>query len=285
MMKRNDEERRTRVGVVYYLNTQPLVYGLEKEIANGEIHNHKIHSPEKSLFNLIYGSPSQCSDLLSERKVDITILPVIEYARSDRYKIVPGISISSRGDAGSVLLFSKKIIQDIKTIALDESSRTSSALLRVLCFEKFNIRPHFIQMPPEASRMLEKNDAALIIGDQALFVPRHLKEVVVSDLGRDWFEMTSLPFVFAFWAGYPDVPFSCLDQIKKSKSAGLKKFKEISEQYLFHGTALPDLAYSYLSNNMRYSLGEEEKNGLELFYDFCLKHKLIKKKVSLKFYA
>src|SRR5438132_9646429 len=143
-----------RLGAVSYLNTGPLVYGLDEQ-------------PER--FHIRFDVPSQCAALLHENRVDLGLIPSIEYLRGPAYRIVPGVAIASDGPVASVALFSRKSSSDVRSIALDNGSRTSVALLKVLCARWFEISPAFMTMAPDVPAMLDACDAALVIGDNALF--------------------------------------------------------------------------------------------------------------------
>src|SRR4029450_7515510 len=177
-----------RLGAVSYLNTGPLVDGLELQ-------------PER--FEIRFDVPSRCATLLHEHQVDLGLIPSIEYLHGADYRIVPGVAIASSGPVASVALYSPLEIADIKTIALDISSRTRVALLKVLCARWFEIHPAFVPMAPDLSEMLKACDAALVIGDNALFTEHEALGLNKIDLGEEWAGMTGLPFVYAFWAGRP----------------------------------------------------------------------------------
>ena len=138
-----------------YLNARPLVHGLENR---------------KDLFDLRFDPPSRCAVLLHEGSIDVGMIPAIEYCRGPEYRIVPGMAITSNRTVASVALFSKVPVERIRRIAADTSSRTSNALLRILCAERFGISPEFTPMAPDADAMLAEHDAALIIGDPALYL-------------------------------------------------------------------------------------------------------------------
>src|SRR5207237_794476 len=133
-----------RVGAVEYLNARPLVYGLESK---------------RDLFDVRYDVPSRCAALLHEGSVDVGLIPSIEYQRGD-YRIVPDVGVISHAQVASVALFSNRPISDVRSIAVDTSSRTSTGLLRVLCAERFGIQPAFTPMPPSPVEMLRACDAA-----------------------------------------------------------------------------------------------------------------------------
>ena len=125
----------------------------------------------RDLFSLRFDVPSTCAALLHEGSIDLGMIPSIEYQRGPRpYRIVPGLGIVSDGPVASVALFTRVPVEQIRTIAADTSSRTSAGLLRVLCRERSGIEPEFVPMPPEPTAMLERCDAALLIGDPALFL-------------------------------------------------------------------------------------------------------------------
>src|SRR4051812_23529188 len=143
-----------RLGAVSYLNTRPLVYGLDQH-------------PDR--FAVRFDVPSRCAALLLEHQVDLGLIPSIEYLQSADYRIVPGVAIASTGPVLSVALFSRRQTSEIETIAIDTSSRTSVALLKILCARWFDIKPEFVSMEPDLVAMVRKCDAALVIGDNALF--------------------------------------------------------------------------------------------------------------------
>jgi chorismate dehydratase len=145
---------RVRLGAVGYLNARPLVYGLEG-------------APR---FDLRYDVPSECARLLHEGAIDVGMIPSIEYLRGGPYRIVPDLAIASRGPVASVAIYTTKPIGDVQSIALDTSSRTSVALVSVLCARLFKIQPALEGHGPDPSVMLEHCDAALIIGDNALLL-------------------------------------------------------------------------------------------------------------------
>ena len=134
-----------RLGAVSYLNTKPLVYGLDAY-------------PDQ--FDVRFDVPSKCATLLHEGKVDLGLIPAIEYLRGD-YCIVPDVSIASDGDVATVAVFTRKPIAQVRTLALDLSSRTSVALTRVLCAKHWHIAPSFTPAEPDLEAMLARADAAL----------------------------------------------------------------------------------------------------------------------------
>ena len=200
----------TRLGAVAYLNARPLVYGLELKAAD---------------FTLRFDAPSKCAALLhgqADRSRDDSVDRVP--ARSRPVPDRPGLGITSDGPVASVALFCRTPLSAVRTIAADISSRTSNALLRILCVERFGLDPEFVPMAPDATAMLERCDAALIIGDPALFLDPGAQEVRKIDLGEEWTAMTGLPFVWAFWAGRPGaVSRERLDELLDARNAGSRR--------------------------------------------------------------
>jgi chorismate dehydratase len=145
--------QKVRLGAVGYLNARPLVYGLDR-------------SPR---FDVRYDVPSECARLLHAHEIDVGLIPSIEYLRGGPYRIAPDLAIASRGPVASVAIYTTKPMADVRSIALDTSSRTSVALVSVLCARRFKIKPRLESRGPDLDDMLARCDAALIIGDTALF--------------------------------------------------------------------------------------------------------------------
>ena len=139
-----------RLGAVSYLNTKPLVYGLEADPG----------------FAIRFDVPAKCAELLHAGEVDLGLIPAIEYLNGD-YAIVPGVSIASDGPVATVAVFTRTPIARVRSVALDVSSRTSVALTRILCTKHWRIAPAFVPADPDLEAMLARADAALVIGDPA----------------------------------------------------------------------------------------------------------------------
>src|SRR5215469_5332475 len=144
-----------RISIVQYLNTVPLVRGFT-------------HGPLRGKYQLSFTVPSQCAEQLRAGQVDIAIIPAIEVQRIDNLVVLPGLCIASKKSVRSLLLVSKSPIRDVRRIALDRSSRSTQALVRILCEKRWHISPEFFEADPDLPAMLQKADAALIIGDPAL---------------------------------------------------------------------------------------------------------------------
>lgn len=247
------------LGAVDYLNARPLVYGLELR---------------SDLFALRFDPPSKCAALLHEGSMDVGMIPSIEFLRGPSYRIVPGMAIASDGPVASVALFSTKPLDEVRSIALDTSSRTSAALLRILCVERFGLDPEFTPLPPDADAMLRQCDAALIIGDPALFLDHEAAGLLKVDLGEEWTSMTGLPFVWAFWAGRPGVVHAdALAALTAARDAGVSASDSIAAAYCGAGRAA--LGQAYLRENIHYTVGEREEAGLRTYYELAARHGLV----------
>jgi chorismate dehydratase len=242
---------RTRLGAVHYLNVRPLVHGLAAD----------------ERFDLRFDAPSRCAVLLRDGEIDLGMIPSIEYAREDEYRIVPGLSISSHGDVASVAMFSKVPVERIRTVAADTSSRTSAALLQILCARRFGIAPEFRPMAPSAGEMLAACDAALIIGDPALFLDHDAIGVQKIDLGAEWLALTGLPFVWAMWVGRPGaVDAVGVGRLQRARDEGVRHTDEIAAEYTPGDEARIAIGQRYLRDNMRYGLGEPEQAAIATYY-------------------
>jgi len=248
-----------RLGAVDYLNARPLVHGLEKR---------------PDLFALRFDPPSRCAVLLHEGSIDVGMIPVIEYCRGPEYRIVPGMAIVSARTVASVALFTKVPVDKVRTIAADTSSRTSNALLRILCAERFRIQPAFTPMAPDPDAMLAEHDAALIIGDPALYLDPDAKGVEKIDLGEEWNDMTGLPFVWAFWAGRPEIVSpAAVAALGEARDAGVAASDAIAAAYC--GPERAALVQAYLRDNIQYDLGARQVQGIRAYYALATRHQLI----------
>lgn len=271
-----DQSSKISVSAVSYLNTKPIVYGLE----NGRL-------PHR--FDIRYDIPSECAKRLADRSVDLALIPSIEYSRIRETLslfIVPSVAVTSRGEVRSVELFFNRGLDQIRTIAVDLSSRTSVALLRIVLGEKFDIQPELIEMEPNLPHMLARADAALVIGDNAL----HYYDAADNrlDLGEEWNDLTDgLPFVYSFWAGVPDrLNPTDVKTLIDSRDLGLAHIKEISDIYLREKptTQRADVYEKYLTEHIRFELGKDEIEGLKEYLSYCFYYGLIGEIPEIMFY-
>jgi len=243
-----------RLGAVSYLNTKPLVCGLDAQTDQ---------------FDVRFDVPAKCAELLHEGCVDLGLIPAIEYLRGD-YAIVPGVSIASDGDVATVAVYTSMPIGQVKTLALDSNSRTSVALTRVLCVKKWQIEPAFTPSEPDLDAMLRRADAALVIGDPAFDIDPVAHQVTKIDLGAEWKALTGLPFVYAMWVGRlgAAAPEQCR-ALQAARDRGLAQLPAIARQEAGGNAALEQRALVYLRDNLKYGLGEPEQAGLRRFHELA----------------
>ncbi len=258
--------RVVRLGAVSYLNSEPHVHGLERDPA----------------FRLEREVPSRVARRLHAGEVDLGLVPSIEYAFGD-YAIVPGVAVGSRGPVRSVCLFHHGPLERVRRVALDTSSRTSAALVKILLRERLGRDPQYVPMGPGLVDMLAVADAALLIGDPAL---DHEGEASRLDLGEAWTRLTGLPFVFAFWAGRAGaVSATGVGRLQSALSAGTSALPEIARRYAAGDPARAAKYEEYLRENIVYRLGEEEQAGLREFYRRAHALSLIPAVPELRFHA
>ena len=265
------QESRLRVGAVSFLNTKPLIYPLLNEEIQTDI-------------ALSVDVPSRVAALLSNGELDVGLIPIVEYFRSNpsdtSYCILPDISIASHGSVKSIQLFSRVPIPEIRRIGLDTNSRTSIALLKILLAEKYRISPVFATCRPTVNpktalqdRQDPPFDAVLLIGDPAL---RHQDSTEYSiDLGEVWYKYTGLPFVYACWVARKEACLGDLPQVLlQSKALGIAQIPEIARIEAKKLGFPENLCFDYLQHHIKYDLGEPEIAGLELFYKYAVKNDL-----------
>ena len=290
---------RLRISIVEYLNTAPLVWGFTD-------------GPLRGRYDLSFTVPWLCAEALRSGEADVAIIPAIEYQRMDGVVALPGMAVAAKGEVRSILVVAKKPIEQARRVALDQSSRSSVALVRLLCAGRWGIRPEFFEMEPDPAVMLSQADAALVIGDPALRVALRAEALAgkqpsgeacctgdpseqpvtgvdtlfLYDVAHQWREMTGRPCVLAIWvarreAATPEVVADFL----ASKEYGMAHIAEIAE-----GAALkldlPARALArYLRENIDFSLDEENRAGLELYFRYCAEAGLIPRAKPLELAA
>ncbi len=244
-----------RLGAVGYLNARPLTWALDRDPLRWQVR---------------YDVPSVCASLLTAGDIDLGLVPSIEYLRSPAYRLVPGVGIGSRGAVASVALYSRVPIDAVRHIALDTSSRTSVALVRVLCQHHFRIQPTFVAHAPDLLAMTTAYDAGLLIGDPAFETDHAGLGLLKYDLGAEWTAMTGLPFVYAAWTGPGhSVTATHVEALQAAQAAGVGAFDQIAAEYGGGDAGRVARAVAYLRDNMKYGLGPAEAEGLQCFLDYA----------------
>jgi chorismate dehydratase len=243
-----------RVGIVNYVNSRPLSRGLVRSGTGGHWGG----------FACEYLPPAVIADRLAAGTLDVGLVPSIELARIPGLTVLPGLAIAATHEVRSVLLVSKVAIGEIAAVALDENSRTSAALVRMILKDRYGLEPSFRQAQADIEEMLATADAALIIGDPALTVQR--ERYVVLDLAGEWLEMTGLPFVFAVWAARDAVAAADIfAPFTESLETGLAELDQIVAETEAE-TGLPAaILRDYFTRNLRYRMGPAEQAGLAEF--------------------
>lgn len=264
-------QRLLRFGFHGFLNALPLLEPLQRR-------------SRQAGFEMVVDVPSTIAEELAAGRLDLAMVPSIEYLKAgDHLRLLPGICIASRGAVRTVLLIAKTPLAEVKSLALDNRSRTSVALLRIL--HRFHPEVRFYPAAPDIAGMLKAHDAALIIGDPALCVTDCGKGTTIYDLSQEWFARTGKTFVHAVIAVRSGVSPTAetLDAIRVARQglpdAIAKIAKTHAEKY---GVPL-ETCDDYLRNKIRYDLGEEELQGLASFRDLCHEHGLIPQKHEIRF--
>jgi len=198
------------------------------------------------------------------------------------YELAPGLAIATGGEVLTVRLYYRESLDAVRSVALDTSSRTSVALLRILLRERYGFEPVWVDAKPNLTAMLEVADAALLIGDPVF--EQLDSEVPSIDLGSEWVEHTGLPFVFAFWAGRGGaLSADALIGLEQAKRDGLAHIDEIARAHADTWGGDAEIYARYLRENIRFDLGEDEAEGLRLFYGKAKEHGLIETVPTLSF--
>lgn len=249
-------DRRIRIGAVSYLNTKPLVFGLDQLAPFAQVE---------------YDLPSRLSTGLAAGRFDVALIPSVEYFREPSYTVVSDACIACRGPVLSVKLFSRVPFSRIRTLALDEGSRTSAALVRILLKERFDVAPATQPLPIGTQANFTTTDAVLLIGDRAIQPPQ-AEFVAEWDLGEEWCRWAELPFVFAMWVAREGVEtVELAEALEKARDAGLQNLLPIAEREAPVVGLSTEACLSYLRDNLYFYLGPREQQGLELFREHAVR--------------
>jgi chorismate dehydratase len=260
-----------RVGIVNYLNSKPLAWGFLKG------HHADLFAPS-------YHPPALVARLLAQGNLDIGLIPSIEVQRIPNLRVLPDMCVGAKQEVRSVVLVSRGPVEEIRRVALDVNSRTSSTLVRILLRERWGLDPVYLHERPDPERMLNEADAALIIGDPALRLDRGKYHVI--DLAAEWKTLTGLPFVFAVWAvrpevEVPDLPF----YFKSSLRYGLSSLDTLVREAAAELGLDTSEVRAYLTENLHYFLRAEELEGLEEFYRRAYSHGMILEPRAIEFWS
>ena len=255
-----------RVGLVPYLNVQPLVWAFYQPQFVEELGSDR--------FSFDSSRPRELASRLYAGEFDVAIVPVFEYFRHDGYTIVPGSAIATRGAVASVMLFSNEPLEQLHTIELDTSSLTSVNLTRVLLAER-GFSPAFVDTTEgDTGATLPAGTGRVLIGDPALRQRGNYS--VQYDLGEMWRETTGLPFVFAAWIvkpGHKDLPLN--DAFFRARQIGQQNIEVIAQEVAPRFGFTPEFALNYYRENLAQDFDKQQQAGLREFgrrlakYELC----------------
>jgi cyclic dehypoxanthinyl futalosine synthase len=247
------------------LNARPLYEGLREERF-------------ATRFEVDEALPSEVARRLSEDEADIALMPVAAAATIGDIRLVRGAAIGARGGVRSVVIVAERPIDEIEELALDLSSRTSVVLARlVMRHRREGKEPRLIGRPAaDAIAEVSGKRGAVVIGDPALDIEGRFPHRL--DLGLAWFEWTGLPFVFAAWCGRPGA-LSPEDEalLLEAKQWGMDRRDTIAEAHAERTGKSPASMRAYLRDAIRYDLGEQERAGLQRFFDEAARARLLPK--------
>lgn len=268
-----------RIGAVGYLNARPLTFCLRRLVPDAEI---------------VVDLPSRLADGLAAGRLDVALAPSIEYFRTPGCTIVSDACIACDGEARSVKLYSRVPAERIRTLALDQGSRASAALTRILLKEKFALEPEVEPLAMDASLEDCTADAVMLIGDRGM-QPVEGSFEFVWDLGQQWRRWTGLPFVFAMWfaragtdlqgTGLEGVDLQGLEEaLAAARDEGVARLDEIARLEAPARGIPEEDCLSYLRDHLDYRLGGRQREGLRRFSELAGRHGLAPAGVELVFY-
>ena len=254
---------RPRIAASSYLNTAPLVWSF-------------IDGSQRDAVALFTDTaPARCADLLARGEVDAALVPIIEYQRMKDVAIVPDVCVGSKTAVRSVVLItSKNNLKKVERVALDESSRTSVALVKIIFREFLGFEPQWETAAPDLKSMLAHADAALIIGDPAMKIPRD--QFRVFDLATLWHEFTGFGFVFAMWmARNGSAERVRAIDFAAARDEGLAHLDNIAADYEAQINLSENEIKNYLTQNILFRVDDDMQKGLTQFFELAQKHNVI----------
>ena len=245
-----------------YLNSAPLIWSF-------------LYGPKQKQVKLVDAVPGQCAELLRDAVVDVALIPIIEYQRTQGISLVQDVCVGSKTEVRSVVLVSKEsTLEKVRSVALDESSRTSATLVKIIFREFLKTEPLWSNAAPDLNQMLVDNDAALIIGDPAMTFSRN--GLRIWDMAALWRRYTDFGFVFAMWA----VRDAIIEKAKlisfpAARDEGVSRIDEIVVNYLSRIPLSREELTTYLTQNIVFNVDATMQRGMELYFELAAKHRLI----------
>lgn len=277
-----------KISASSYSNTAPLIWSF-------------LYGANQGKFEVILdNAPARSAELLARNRIDAALVPVIAYQMIDEVFLIPDVCVGAKEKVRSVCLVTKGMdLEDVKSVSLDISSKTSVALTKIIFREFLGFEPNWTNSKPNVEKMLKESDCALLIGDPALSLNSRFKiqdsrseesknneqritnyELRVFDLVELWREFTGFGFVFAMWMTRNK---TCSIDFAEARDEGLNRIDEIIANYQQNICLTHEDFKKYLTKNISYSISNSMQKGLKLYYDLAFKHKLIEARKSLKF--
>ena len=243
-------DKKWRIGAVSYLNTRPLLLGMEQ-------------SPFSDSIHLVKSYPAQIAQALLDDTIDIGLVPVAIMPLLKNPQVISKYVIGTEGKVASVALFSQASIDQIQKVYLDYQSRTSVALAKILFKQYWNKEVEFLIATEGYINEISGTTAGVIIGDRALTSLNRFEHIY--DLGLAWKTYTGLPFVFAAWVANKPIPAEFIEAFDAANGYGLNHLDEVIS--LIPANEQEYDLYKYYTENISYKLTPEKKKGLELFLE------------------
>lgn len=238
-----------KTGIVSYLNTKPLIFGLKLP-------------PVSEHIELVGDNPARLAEMLKNGEIDLGLIPVAALPELDEYYLAGDFCIGTDGEAASVCLFSEVPLHEITRVYLDYQSRTSVELLKWIMKEYWGIHPVLLQAAGEDYRNeIRGTTAGLVIGDRAFEQRKH--STFFYDLGAEWKKITGLPFVFAIWVSNKPLTADFIKMFNAANAMGLDRIDEIVAAQQFE---LYDLR-KYYTLHMNYLLDERKRRAMDYFLE------------------
>lgn len=253
------------LGVVDYLNALPLYRTLETA----------------GTARFIRAVPSLLTPRLAAGECDAALIPIVDHLRGVGTQVISDACIGSSGAVRSVLMFHRVPVEQIQSVAVDTSSHSSVALLRVILADGYGIHPPFVEQQPDLRAMLESHEAALLIGDKALEATQAVDgEIHILDLATAWLEKVAhKPFVFAAWVARDGLsPEACEELgalLSAARDEGLQNLPEVVRQNPVKTRLTPPQIEDYLRHAIEFHMTDAHRAGLEEFRQRCQAHHLL----------
>jgi len=264
----SNSHSRLRVAAIRFLNPAPLMWDFE---------HLPLSTALATRYDFDWMLPSQCADKLASGEADIGLVPIASLATIPGLRILPGCTIASKGRVRSLLLVRRanRSLANLRSVAADTASRTTLAYARILFHQWGNSDVPFVPMAADLDAMLDRADAAIVIGDPALMAleeqanrfERTGEELVYHDLAQEWKALTGLPFVSAVWGVAGNFHLDRLSEdFIRSRDQGLKNIDALVTEWTRQIPLSEETIRAYLTTNIHYVLDEECREGISGFF-------------------